>query len=224
MNKTSLQRMQIVSPYLRWKPVLELCVYTTQWEHGLRFRKRMAFGSGCRAAGMDYYRATRPAESVWVCVGRVGVGGVAVTASQAIKKASQEAFSEDLVAGLCPGKEGVLLIYEPFFFLVNKNKTSGVITNSLLEGALFMNGKKSLWFLWHPNRTRAGMMCWRPSLRQSYCLSSPGPMQSPQSVVQEELGGGRSQILEKAVHHFSVTSIFIPGCIHGCIHCRRILL
>lgn len=39
-------------------------------------------GSVCRAAGMDCYRASRPAE-----VQGGGVGG-AVTASQAIKKAS----------------------------------------------------------------------------------------------------------------------------------------
>lgn len=55
-------------------------------------------------------------------------------ASQAIKSL-QPSFG-DLGIGLRPGREGVLLIYEPLCFLVNKNKTAGVITNSLLTGSI----------------------------------------------------------------------------------------
>lgn len=57
-----------------------------------------------------------------------------VVASQAIK--SRRPSSGDLGAGLHPGREGVLLIYEPLCSLVNKNKTAGVITNSLLTGSI----------------------------------------------------------------------------------------
>lgn len=57
-----------------------------------------------------------------------------VLASQAIK--SRQPSSGDLGIGLRPGREWVLLIYEPLCSLVNKNKTAGVITNSLLTGSI----------------------------------------------------------------------------------------
>lgn len=60
-------------------------------------------------------------------------GGV-VVASQAIK--TLQPSSGDLGVGLRPEREGVLLIYEPLCSLVNKNKTAGVITNSLLTGSI----------------------------------------------------------------------------------------
>lgn len=49
---------------------------------------------------------------------------------------SRQPSPGDFREGLCPGKEGVLLIYEPLCSLVNKNKTAGVITNSLLTGSI----------------------------------------------------------------------------------------
>lgn len=73
--------------------------------------------------GLDGCGANRPVE-VW---------GV-VAASQAIK--SRQPSSGDLGVGLRPGREGVLLIYEPLCSLVNKNKTAGVITNSLLTSSI----------------------------------------------------------------------------------------
>lgn len=57
------------------------------------------------------------------------------------------------------------------------------------------------------NHTRAGMMWWRPSLRQSYCLSCQGLMHCPLGAGQKGLGG-RCQVLTKSVHNFSVTSIY----------------
>lgn len=57
-----------------------------------------------------------------------------VVASQTIK--TQQPSSGDLGVGLRPEREGVLLIYEPLCSLVNKNKTAGVITNSLLTGSI----------------------------------------------------------------------------------------
>lgn len=72
--------------------------------------------------GLDGCGANRPVE-VW-----------GVAASRAIK--SRQPSSGDLGVGLRPGREGVLLIYEPLCSLVNKNKTAGVITNSLLTSSI----------------------------------------------------------------------------------------
>lgn len=73
--------------------------------------------------GLDGCGANRP----------VGVWGVVVS-SQAIKR--RQPSSGDLAVGLRPGRDRVLLIYEPLCSMVNKNKTAGVITNSLLTGSI----------------------------------------------------------------------------------------
>lgn len=157
-------------------------------------------------AELDSCRANQSVE-VW---------GVMV-ASQAIK--SWHPSPGDLGVGLRPGRERVLLIYEPLCSLVNKNKTAGVITNSLLTGSIIYEqwGATGPWFLWYPNQAKAGMMWWRPCPRHTCCLSYSGPMRCPLGAGPKGLRG-RCREMEKADHRNTCS------CTDGILHMNLTIL
>lgn len=134
-NESRIQKVSALKPVLKtfvldYELWLCLQVHATEREQVPWFASRMTVGNG-GVEGLDDYKASRPVE-VW---------GV-VVASRAIK--IRQPSSGDLGVGLCPGREGVLLIYEPLCSLVNKNKTAGVITNSLLTGSIIYERREEV--------------------------------------------------------------------------------
>lgn len=98
----------------------------------------------------------------------MGGGGGCLTGH----KKRRQPSSGDLGVGLCPGRDGVLLIYEPLCTLVNKNKTAGVITNSLLTGSIIYERREEvLQAPWFPLVSRADQS--RDDAVRSQALGAP---------------------------------------------------
>ena len=144
---------------------------------------------------------------LWGPTWPVQVWGV-VVASQAIK--SRQPSSRDLGVGLRPGRDRVLLIYEPLWSLVNKNKTAGVITNSLLTGSIIYERQEEVLrargFFGIPTRPELGWCGEDPAWGAPTAFSCPGLMHCPLGGGRKGLGG-RCRELEKQ-STTSVTSIY----------------